>query len=308
MKFEIKNRWTGNVQYSCELDAEFAGKSVSIQLGAAVKMGYKSGAVLRDADLSDAVLRDADLSDAVLRGADLRGADLSGAVLSGADLRDAVLRGAVLRGAVLRGADLRGAVLSGADLRDAVLSGADLRGADLRGADLSGAVLSGADLRDAVLRGAVLSGAVLSGADLRDAVLSDAVLSGADLSGADLRGAVLRGGLEGIPKIKDIHQAVYAAASKKNALDMGSWHACKTTHCRGGWIVALAGDAGKALEWALGTPAAAALIYIKSDPKLEKIPDFYATNEDALDDMKSLAELEAVRVAHGSAPQGEETK
>jgi hypothetical protein len=260
MKFEIKNRWTGNVQYSCELDAEFAGKSISIQLGAAVKTGYKSGAVLRGADLSGAVLRDADLRDADLRDADLRGADLRGADLSGA-----VLRGAALRGADLRGADLRGADLSGADLRDA----------DLRGADLSGAVLRGADLRDAVLSGAVLSGAVLRG--------------------ADLRGAVLRDGLEGIPEIKNIHQTVYDAASKENALDMGSWHACKTTHCRGGWIVALAGDAGKALEWALGTPAAAALIYLKSDPKLEQIPDFYATNQDALDDMKRLAELDAAR-------------
>jgi hypothetical protein len=75
---------------------------------------------------------------------------------------------------------------------------------------------------------------------------------------------------------------------------MGAWHTCKTTHCRGGWIIALAGDAGKALEWALGTPAAAALIYINSDPKLEKVPDFYATNKAALADMRRLAEAEKV--------------
>ena len=98
MKFTISNRWSGKVQYECELDAAFDTKERSLQLGAAVKLAYSSdavlrGAVLRDAVLSGAVLRGAVLRDAVLSGADLRGADLSGAVLSGADLRDAVLRG-----------------------------------------------------------------------------------------------------------------------------------------------------------------------------------------------------------------------
>jgi hypothetical protein len=40
----------------------------------------------------------------------------------------------------------------------------------------------------------------------------------------------------------------------------------------------------------MGTPAAAAVIYMASDPKLEKVPDFYASNEAALEDMKRLAE------------------
>ena len=143
--------------------------------------------------------------------------------------------------------------------------------------------LRGADLRDADLRDADLSGADLRGA----------VLSGADLRGAVLRGADLRGALEGIPLIPNIHQAVYEASIQPNALNMGSWHTCNTTHCRGGWVVTLAGPAGKALEWALGTPAAAAIIYLRSDPKLEKIPDFYASNDAALEVMKRLAELEA---------------
>ena len=130
-----------------------------------------------------------------------------------------------------------------------------------------------------------LRGADLSGADLRGAVLS-----GADLSGADLRGAVLSDGLSGVPAIPDIHKAVYEAASKPGALDMGSWHTCDTTHCRAGWVVTLAGEGGKALEWAMGTPAAAAMIYIKSDPSLEKIPNFYTENEVAMADMKRLAE------------------
>jgi hypothetical protein len=209
--------------------------------------------------------------------ADLRGADLSGAVLRGADLR-----GADLRDADLSGADLRGADLSRAVLRDADLRGADLRGADLRGADLSRAVLRDADLSGAVLRGAVLRGADLRGAVLRGAVLRGAVLRGADLSRAP-----------SCLKIKDIHQTIYNAVKNPNALDMSQWHTCDTTHCRAGWVVTLAGDAGKVLEWQIGTAAAAAIIYQLSDPELERVPDFYCDNETAMKDMERLAKLEA---------------
>jgi hypothetical protein len=213
-KLEVRNRWTGNVQFTAEFETTPL-MTPRVKLGLAVQWGYRSGADLRDADL-----RDADLS-----GADLSGADLRGAVLSDADL-------------------------SGADLRDADLSGAVLRGADLRGADLSDA----------------------------------------DLSGADLRGAVLR---DFPVKIPNIHQAVFAAASAPQALDMATWHKCETAHCRAGWVTTLAGDGGKALEWMMGPAAAAALIYAASDPTLEKVPNFYATNEEALADMKRLAEQEA---------------
>jgi hypothetical protein len=93
-----------------------------------------------------------------------------------------------------------------------------------------------------------------------------------------------------VPFIKDIHKAVYEAACKPDALDMNNWHSCDTTHCQAGWVVHLAGDAGRAMEFCMGTPAAAALIYLKSDPKIEKIPNFYCSNKEALDDMKRLAE------------------
>ena len=192
-------------------------------------------------------------------------ANLIGAVLSGAYLSDANLSDANLRGAVLIGAVLIGANLIGANLRGAALIGANLIGADLSGAVLSGAYLSGAYLSDAAL----------IGADLSDAYLSDAGW---------------------IPTIPNIHTAVYAAASQDGALDMGDWHAdgfCGTTHCRAGWVTHLAGDAGRVMDALMGTPAAAALIYAKSDPTLERVPDFYASNEDALADMKRLAEAEA---------------
>ncbi len=195
-------------------------------------------------------------------------------------MREAVLDG-IERGADLRDAYLRGANLGGANLRDAYLRGANLGGANLHGADLRGANLHGANLSGANLRGAYLSGANLSGANLHGAYLRGANLSGANLSGA---GA--------IPVIPDIHRRVYEAASGVGALEMGQWHTCETTHCRGGWVVHLAGAGGRAMEWCLGTPVAAALIYQASDPTLKSSPNFYASNEDAMADMKRLAGVE----------------
>jgi len=178
------------------------------------------------------------------------------------------------------------------DMLPSVKLGLAVRWGRSNGANLSGADLRGANLRDANLRDANLRGANLSGADL-----SGANLSGADLSGANLRGADLRGA-DWIPKIENIHKAIYEAASAKNALDMSSWHKgdnfCGTTHCRAGWVTHLAGEGGRVLDGMLGTNAAAALIYMASDPDMEKIPNWTASNEDALADMKRLAD-EAVQ-------------
>jgi Uncharacterized low-complexity proteins len=126
MKFEVKNRFNGEVQFTADIECA-DGAPISLKLGLAVSWAIKSRADLCGADLRGAGLHGADLQDADLRGADLHGADLHGA-----DLQDADLRGASLRGAGLHGADLQDANLRGADLR-----GADLHGADLHGADLS---------------------------------------------------------------------------------------------------------------------------------------------------------------------------
>jgi hypothetical protein len=257
-QFEVRNRWTNDVQFTAEITCA-PDAPVSVKLGLAVKWATENGANLSGANLSGA-----DLSYA-----NLRGADLSGANLSVANLRGANLRGADLSGANLSVANLRGANLSGANL-----SGADLSYANLRGADLSGANLSVANLRGANLRGANLSYANLSGANLRDA-----------------------------PIIPNIHQTVYAAVTAApDKFDMGIWHGdaaythpCETTHCRAGWVVALAGDEGRALEKKVGTPVAATMIYLASDPNIEKFPSFYESSAAALADMKRLAEMEAAK-------------
>jgi hypothetical protein len=130
MKFEIKNRWTGAVQYACELTAEVAGKSYGFQLGFAVIAAHVSNADLSNADLRGCALRGSDLSGSDLSGSDLRGSDLSNADLSNAVLRGSVLRGSDLRGSDLSGSDLRGSDLSGSDLSNAVLRGCALSNAD----------------------------------------------------------------------------------------------------------------------------------------------------------------------------------
>ena len=96
--------------------------------------------------------------------------------------------------------------------------------------------------------------------------------------------------LADVPKIDDIHRRVYDAARRPGALDMTIWHAnCGKAHCRAGWVVNLAGEAGAALEEKIDTPAAAALIYQVSDLEMAADPDWYASNAAALDDMARLA-------------------
>jgi hypothetical protein len=73
---------------------------------------------------------------------------------------------------------------------------------------------------------------------------------------------------------------------------MGDVHACKTTHCRAGWAVRLAGDAGYKLEEFFGWELAAMLIYRESRSPISPCR-FYDDNETALADMKARAERAA---------------
>ncbi len=199
-------------------------------------------------------------------------------------------RGLALKWAIKEGVSLKYSDFEGADLKYSDFEGADLEGSDLKYANLEGASFEGANLKGADLEGSDLKYANLEGASFEGANLENANLECADLRGANLKGVILRG--SDIPTIENIHQKVFAAASSENALDMDNWHKCATTHCRAGWVVHLAGDRGYALERAFrSTPLAAALIYQKSDPGLEKVPDFYTTDAIALKDMKRLAAL-----------------
>ena len=71
---------------------------------------------------------------------------------------------------------------------------------------------------------------------------------------------------------------------------MSQWH-CGTTHCRAGWVVELAGEAGKALEKYHNTELAAMLIYRESGYRINPAR-FYDKADAALADMRRLAEAE----------------
>jgi hypothetical protein len=88
---------------------------------------------------------------------------------------------------------------------------------------------------------------------------------------------------------------VYAAVQKPEALDMGSWHTCDTTHCRAGWVVHLAGEAGRKLEGHTSTQFAAMQIYKASSDIRVSPPRFFETNGVAMADIKRCAEEEAAR-------------
>ena len=92
-----------------------------------------------------------------------------------------------------------------------------------------------------------------------------------------------------VPKIENIDKVVYEACNQPNALDMERWHTCETTHCRAGWVVTLAGKAGKELEAFHNTLLAAQLIYLESGSPINPCR-FFDDNKDAMKDMKERAE------------------
>jgi len=66
---------------------------------------------------------------------------------------------------------------------------------------------------------------------------------------------------------------------------MSDWHQCKTTHCRAGWAITI-NPAGAELERVFGAEWAGRLIYLKSTGR---VPDFFASNERALADIRRCA-------------------
>jgi hypothetical protein len=170
--------------------------------------------------------------------------------------------------------------------RRADLSREDLRGMDFREMDFRGAVMRGADMRAADFRGAHLPIAYFCGADLREADFREAYLIGADFCGADMAGAKF----DAVPAVPDLDAHILGVIeSGAGAMDMSVWHTCETTHCRAGWAITFAGEAGAELERRFGPSVAGALIYAASCPD-EPVPDFFASGSDALDDIRRRAE------------------
>ena len=117
---------------------------------------------------------------------------------------------------------------------------------------------------------------------------------------ASLQRAVVERIIPDAPVVLDIHKAVSdAVGAYGEHLSMRDWHAaCWTTHCRAGWVIALAGAEGEAegaeairLEAEHGAGLAAAAIYFASDRRLVACPDFYCDDDAALADIQGAAAM-----------------
>lgn len=104
-----------------------------------------------------------------------------------------------------------------------------------------------------------------------------------------------------VPVVKDLDAEILRAIRRGGQLNMYTWHgrlcpglrgeslraaACGTTHCRAGWAIHLAGEAGIALELIMGPEAAGECIYLASTGC---VPDFYADDDEAMKDIKRCA-------------------
>ncbi|MFJ0799299.1 pentapeptide repeat-containing protein [Bordetella bronchiseptica] len=269
VKFEIKNRYTGAVLFTADVPDD-----------------TKSGLIARVA-----------LEQAVKSGANLARANLAGANLAGANLAGADLARAYLAGANLADADLAGANLADADLAGANLAGADLADADLAGADLAGANLAGANLAGAYLARANLAGA-------RNLPVGTEATSPVEPYQRDTRHAAERNAARAarfrelnptVPVVEALDAKILSAIENgRGGLEMGAWHTCETTHCRAGWAVHLAGEAGYALEREHGPQYAGRMIYMAS---VGRAPHFFASNELAMADLREQAAQQTKPVA-----------
>jgi hypothetical protein len=226
----------------------------------------------------------------------------SGAVLFTCELPEEIAAlslprqlGYAVRQAISARADLAGADLARADLARADLAGADLAGADLARADLAGADLAGANLAGADLAGADLAGArnvpETNGSEATEPY-ERAVTDEQRAARQAKRAAKFRERNPDVPVIEQLDAKILAAVeSGAGKLDMSRWHSCQTTHCRAGWAITLAGDAGKALEEKYGPHHAGRMLYIASTGR---VPHFFADNEGALADLRACATGTAV--------------
>jgi hypothetical protein len=91
-----------------------------------------------------------------------------------------------------------------------------------------------------------------------------------------------------VPVIENLDAKILAAieSTPSAELRMDTWHTCDTTHCRAGWAIHLAGKEGYELEDKLDPEIAGGMIYRAS---VGYVPNFFATNEDALADIRARA-------------------
>jgi uncharacterized protein YjbI with pentapeptide repeats len=303
MEIKIKHQITGDVIFAAEIEPE-EDTSPNIMLGLAVKAAVKARTDLAEANLEGVNLEDVNLEGANLKGAYLAGANFEGAYLAGVKLAGSDLEGANFESAYLayssfEGANLARACFARAALKCSNFEGSNLAGANFKGADLEDArlartTLNGTNFEGSDVEGTNFESANLDGANLKGLNLADAYFKGASLAGANLDGARFQRDYV-VPVVPNIDSAILSALKAGGTLEMSTWHGpdgvCGTAHCRAGWAVHLAGEAGRELEKRFGMPRAAEMIYRASRPGVPA-PWFFAPNDVALADIREGARRE----------------
>ena len=100
-------------------------------------------------------------------------------------------------------------------------------------------------------------------------------------------------------RVPDIDAKILSLVEQEpTKFDMLNWHGdlectvenwCNTTHCRAGYAICLAGQPGFDLQKKYGFELAGKMIYAVSRQDMP-LPDFFATKDDALDDIRASAE------------------
>ena len=134
-----------------------------------------------------------------------------------------------------------------------------------------------AEVKAAVLRAVDCGGSYVAGQAL--VALAPLVASGDAEAKTVVKAA-------GVPVVVGLDRKILAAVEAGGELKMDTWHECATTHCRAGWAITLAGEAGRLLEERYGPAVAGSLIYAASTGQ---VPDFYASDEEALADVQACA-------------------
>ena len=288
-KIELHKKWINKEPGGIKLDLSNMNLSYHVFRHCDLREANLSGADLSHTNLSHALLTNADLSHSDLRYADLNNVKAANANFIGANANHCYMDRASITHSNLSHANFNFACAPHADFNGSNFSWSNLTGSTLCTSSLNGTNFTQANIKNSNLNNVQIKDAIFHKAMLRGSAFSMDCLMIPEFRSADFGK---------VPKIKNIHQTVYQAASVPGALDMTRWH-CGTSHCRAGWVVTLAGASGRKLEQSFGAARAAALIYFASDPNLKVIPDFYDGNVTALNDMKRMAEAEKKEQSNG---------
>lgn len=172
--------------------------------------------------------------------------------------------------------------------KDVCVAGVDMVGFEVSGVSLHNVCLHCVTVTLASLTCMHLENVVMSSVAISAPFTEDASVGDANLRSVSMLNVTLSG--KPLPVVPNIDAAILALIEEDPAcFNMDVWRSdCGTVLCRAGLAARLAGEAGEAMVQRFRHQAAGGLIYGGSRPGIP-IPDFFASNEDALKDIKACA-------------------